>query len=170
MSSTRHRSLLPLTSALAGALVAGTVIAGGAAVADRGDRDRERDQPTTAQIDRLFGTWNRALATGDAERVTRLFAEDATLLSTLDADVKVGRDEIEAYFAEQFLPKRPQGTITESHTHVIDADSAYRTGLYEFRLTADDGKVTEVPARFTFVYEKVDGRWLIDSLHSSVQP
>jgi len=41
------------------------------------------------------------------------------------------------------------------------------SGLYTFTMGAS-GDV--VPARFTFVYEQVDGEWLIVEHHSSKEP
>lgn len=150
-----------------GAAVLATVAATGYAVANPGDRDR---RPTETNIESLFGTWNKALATGDAAAVAALYAPDATLLPTLSDDNRMNRTEIAEYFREDFLPKKPQGVITESVVTILDNNTATRSGDYDFTVTDADGEQQVVPARFTFVYEKVEGRWLISSHHSSVQP
>lgn len=155
---------------LAGVGTAGAALLLTACGAATAAEDDPADTPSEEEIAALFDTWNEALATGDAETVANLYTEDATLLSTLSADIREGREEISGYFAEDFLPKQPQGVITESHVDVIDADSAYHAGLYDFTVVGEDGTETVVPARFTYVYELVDGTWLIDSHHSSVQP
>lgn len=127
--------------------------------------------PTDEEVRALFDVWNAALATKDAEQVTALYAPDAVLLPTLDADVKDSPDEIEGYFEDSFLPRSPRGVVTESHVDVIDADHAVNSGLYDFTVTdPGTGATSVVPARFTFVYEQIDGEWLISVHHSSVQP
>jgi Calcium/calmodulin dependent protein kinase II association domain len=53
--------------------------------------------------------------------------------------------------------KRPDSIV-----NVLDEDTAIDQGTYEFRLTNEDGTVTTLPARYTFVYERdARGRWKI---------
>ena len=47
---------------------------------------------------------------------------------------------------------------------------SYATGLYTFSCKNPDGSSTSVPARFTFVFEKHGGSWLIANHHSSKDP
>ncbi|WP_327634837.1 SgcJ/EcaC family oxidoreductase [Kribbella sp. NBC_00482] len=128
------------------------------------------DRPTQQEIAGLFDQWNAALAGGNATTVADLYAADGVLLPTLSADVRSNRDEIEEYFEEDFLPKKPQGTITESHVRILDDQNAAHSGNYRFSLTGKDGSKSSVDARFTYVYEKVDGRWMIVEHHSSAAP
>lgn len=130
------------------------------------------DRLTDDEVDALFDTWNAALATGDAQTVADLYADDAVLLSTLSADVKDTPEEVRGYFADTFLPNSPQGEITESYIAVERAGIATHTGLYDFSVTDPaTGAESIVPARFTFVYtQEADGEWLISSHHSSRQP
>nr|WP_309546648.1 SgcJ/EcaC family oxidoreductase [Xanthomonas vasicola] len=41
---------------------------------------------------------------------------------------------------------------------------------YTFTLTDKDGRKSNVQARYTFVYEKRDGKWLIINHHNSAMP
>jgi len=43
------------------------------------------------------------------------------------------------------------------------------SGLYTFSFE-EDGKMVSIPARFSFVYEKENGKWLIVEHHSSKVP
>ena len=52
---------------------------------------------------------------------------------------------------------------------VLDADHAVDTGVYRFTLDKPGG-VETVDARYTFVYEKQGGDWLIVNHHSSAVP
>jgi uncharacterized protein (TIGR02246 family) len=130
----------------------------------------DSDRPTEQEIAGLFDQWNTALAGGDATTVANLYAADGVLLPTLSAVVRSNRDQIKAYFADDFLPKKPQGTSTESHIRILDDENAAHSGNYRFSLTAKDGSKSSVDARFTYVYEKIDGRWLIVEHHSSAAP
>lgn len=97
-------------------------------------------------------------------------AADGVLLPTLSPVIRANRDQIAEYFSTDFLPKKPQGTITESHVRILDDENATHSGNYRFALTAADGTRSAVEARFTYVYEKIDGRWLIVEHHSSAAP
>lgn len=126
--------------------------------------------PTKQEIAGLFDQWNAALAGGNAGAVADLYAADGILLPTLSSDIRANREQITEYFETEFLPKKPQGTITESHVRILDEHNATHSGNYRFSLTDKDGGKSEVDARFTYVYEKIDGRWLIVEHHSSAAP
>ncbi|HET6707783.1 SgcJ/EcaC family oxidoreductase [Amycolatopsis sp.] len=125
-------------------------------------------RPTEQQIAGLFPQWNAALATGDPQRVADLYAPDAVLLPTVSNEVRRSRAEIVDYFTK-FLQSKPQGVIENEIVDVLDADTAVNTGVYEFTLTKD-GKSERVRARYTYVYELREGKWLIVNHHSSAMP
>jgi uncharacterized protein (TIGR02246 family) len=126
------------------------------------------ERPTTEQVRALFADWNASLATGDAQKVADRYAPNAVLLPTVSNQVRSTRAEIVDYF-EHFLQNKPSGTILDSHVAVLDADDAIDAGTYRFALTKDGTPLT-VDARYTFVYEKVGGKWLIVNHHSSAMP
>jgi hypothetical protein len=59
--------------------------------------------------------------------------------------------------------------ITQEIITVLDRNNAINTGLYTFTLT-ENGVQQQVPARYTFVYRRTNGEWLIVNHHSSVVP
>ncbi|WP_277207846.1 SgcJ/EcaC family oxidoreductase [Isoptericola croceus] len=126
-------------------------------------------QPTRATIDALFGQWNAAVESGDPEEVADLYASDAVLLPTLSPEVRTTRAGIVDYF-EHFLAKNPSGERLQSYVTVLDGRSAIDTGVYRFTFTDEDGTTTFADARYTFVYEKQHGQWLIVNHHSSLLP
>jgi uncharacterized protein (TIGR02246 family) len=132
------------------------------------DGTTEDGRPTQEQIAALFDDWNAALATGDPEQVADLYAPDAVLLPTVSPQIRTTRAEIVDYFAH-LLTSKPQAEITREVITVLDRDDAINTGLYTFTLTRD-GVVQQVPARYTFVYQRTDGVWRIINHHSSVVP
>ncbi len=123
------------------------------------------DQRT--EVSRLFDVWNEALKSRDPERVTALYAPDAILLPTVSNAVRHNHAEIRDYFVH-FLEKAPEGRIIESNVMVM-GDVAVHSGLYCFDLT-DCGQRQTVPARFSFVYCKMNGEWKIVEHHSSQMP
>ncbi|MEV6878989.1 SgcJ/EcaC family oxidoreductase [Amycolatopsis sp. NPDC051128] len=154
-----------------GAIVAITLVAGTALAAcgtGVAATPAAPAQPAQQQIADLFPQWNAALATGDPQRVADLYAPDAVLLPTVSNQVRRTRAEIVDYFTK-FLKNKPQGVIEDEIVDVLDADTAVNTGVYRFTLTKD-GKAQEVRARYTYVYELRDGKWLIVNHHSSAMP
>lgn len=122
--------------------------------------------PTDDEVQELFDGWNDALATLDAETVADRYAPDAVLLPTVSNQVRTDRAGIVDYF-EHFLENEPQGTILSSHVKVLNPNAAIDTGTYRFSL---NGGERTVDARYTFVYELVDGEWKIVNHHSSAMP
>ncbi len=91
------------------------------------------------------------------------------LLATVSSQFRNTRALVREYFVT-FLKKKPVGTITKSTTE-IDCNTATRVGMWTVRLTdAESGAVSDVSARFSFVYRFENNDWFIDHLHSSVLP
>jgi uncharacterized protein (TIGR02246 family) len=120
---------------------------------------------TQEDIKQLFSIWNRALATGDPDQVTALYAADAVLLPTVSNQVRHNHAEIRDYFVN-FLAKKPQGEIDEANTRVLSENLASNSGVYTF--TFGDG--TQVTARFSYLYKRINGEWKIIEHHSSAMP
>lgn len=113
----------------------------------------------------LFERWNTALATGNPDEVTTLYAEDAILLPTVSNRVRHNHAEIRDYFVA-FLEKRPQGVIDESNVRELSDDLAINSGVYTFTF----GNGDSVTARYTYLYRRVNGEWKIAEHHSSAMP
>ena len=127
--------------------------------------------PTDAEekeIAALFDRWNAALATGKPTEVAKLYAPNGVLEPTVSNEVRDTPAKITNYFTE-FLTLKPQGKINYRQIRVLDDDTALDVGVYTFTLTRD-GKPSKVQARYTYVYEKIDGEWKIMNHHSSAMP
>lgn len=112
----------------------------------------------------LFDRWNASLATLDSAKVAANYAENAILLPTLSNTPRLTQEQRVDYF-DHFLEKRPVGSI-DSRVIRIGCNMAADSGTYTFALA--DG--TKVPARYTYTYEFIDGKWLITGHHSSMMP
>lgn len=121
------------------------------------------------QVAALFDRWNAALKTGNPDAVTRDYAPDAILIPTLANEPRIGSKAIRAYFVD-FLKKQPQGVVNERSIR-IGCNFALDAGTYTFTLKGGQpGSTTQVPARYTFLYEPRGGQWLIVHHHSSAMP
>ncbi len=115
----------------------------------------------------LFDRWNNSLQTKDSNKVAANYAADAILLPTISNRPRTNHKEIISYF-NNFLKANPVGTINQRVIR-YGSDWASDTGLYTFTLT-ENGKSRQVRARYSFVYECIDGQWLIVHHHSSMMP
>ena len=113
---------------------------------------------------KLFEAWSNALLSGEAQRITSLYAEDAILLPTMSGMVHDTHEKIESYFVT-FLEGDPKVGLMESHP-VYFSQAIINSGIYKF--TFKDG--SSATARFSFVYERRGDQWMIIHHHSSVMP
>ena len=116
-------------------------------------------------IVQLFSNWNDAIQTGDPDKVTAMYAEDAVLLPTVSNQVRHNHSEIRDYFVS-FLAKSPSGEINESNPRQLTNDLVSNTGVYTF--TFGDG--AQVMARYSYLYKCIGGEWKILEHHSSMMP
>ncbi|CAM5212900.1 hypothetical protein CDEF62S_06320 [Castellaniella defragrans] len=113
----------------------------------------------------LFDRWNASLRTGDPKAVVANYAERSILLPTLSGKNRITRAEKEDYF-EHFLAGKPAGTVTARQID-LGCNMAADSGLYTFTMGSTGQKVH---ARYTYVYQWINGQWLITSHHSSLVP
>lgn len=116
------------------------------------------------QIAALFDRWNASLATLDPDKVVANYAPDGVLLATVSNQPRTSAAAIRDYFVK-FLKGAPQGKI-DSRTIRVGCNVAQDIGTYTFNFK--DGRA--VHARYTYVYEWVNGQWLIAHHHSSAMP
>jgi len=116
----------------------------------------------------MFDEWNFALSSLDAGKVVQRYWPDAVLLPTVSNTPRTNAAMIGDYF-EHFLAKRPRGRI-DTRTIQTGCNVAMDVGTYTFSLMDDKGVTSEVPARYTFIYQFRDGGWKIVHHHSSAMP
>jgi len=120
------------------------------------------------EIELALTNWLNILAEGDPIKITDLYLDNGVLLGTVAKEIKQGHTEIQAYF-DMFVTKSPIGSVD---TFILQnfGDICISDGTYTFELDGDDGQRTSVSARYTYVWKKVDGKWMIATHHSSVNP
>lgn len=133
------------------------------AAADAAERCAETNTQTVA---RLFDDWNAALATGQPEKVAKLYADNAVLLPALSARLLVGRDQIRMHFAE-FLLRHPRASVI-SRTISVDCATAVDVGTYVYRVTGRrKGTRMLIGGNYALRYEFDKGEWRIVRHHVS---
>lgn len=120
------------------------------------------------EIAALFDRWNASLGSLDPDKMASFYTPDAVLLPTLSNRPRTNHEEIRDYFV-YFLKDKPHGEI-DFRIIKIGCDSASDTGLYTFTLHDKNGTVRKVSARYSYVYEYLNGQWLIEHHHSSAMP
>lgn len=127
--------------------------------------------PALQEVAGLFEQWNAALLTLDPEAVADMYHNESVLLPTVSNEVRTDRASKVDYF-EKFLKLQPVGSLDESYVRWAsdENDTAINSGIYTFNVT-QDGKPSQVQARYTFVYRLgEDGVWKISEHHSSAMP
>lgn len=137
------------------ALLAGTLPV--AAMAD----DRSDVEAATA---RWIDAFNRRSSTD----IVALYAPDAVFFGTSSPVLRDRPELVRDYF--KGLATLGDSVISMGdHRVQVFGRTAINTGYYT-RTEKKDGKEVKSPARFSFVYEKRGGRWLIVNHHSSALP
>ena len=105
----------------------------------------------------------------DAAAVLALYDPQAVLWGTRSPTLRDNPTAVRDYF-------KILDTVPPSYKVVVDqqrirvyGDVAINTGAYTFSEMRDDKPLVR-PARFSFVFRKRDGRWLIVDHHSSAVP
>lgn len=151
-------------SAIAGASLLTLALAGASPAMAQGKTALDCRAADSSEIAGLFDRWNASLATLDPDKVTANYAPEAVLLPTVSNQMRRSPAEIRDYFVK-FLKNGPQGKI-DQRTIRVGCNVAQDVGSYTFQFK--DGST--VQARYTYVYEWVQGQWLIAHHHSSAMP
>lgn len=115
-----------------------------------------------------LNAWAEAMASRKTENVLAMYDEDAVLIATFEKKPITNQEDRKKYFDGLLKKENLKVTYNEIHADIED-DVLTANGLYTFSFT-EAGKVVEAPARFTFVFEKDDGVYQIESHHSSLVP
>jgi len=112
--------------------------------------------------------WVDAFNRKSSQDIVALYGKDAVFFGTSSPVLRDSPELVKDYFKS--LPTLGDAVITVSDSRVqVYGNVAVHTGFYT-RSSAQDGKLVQNPARFTFVYEQRNGQWVIVNHHSSALP
>jgi uncharacterized protein (TIGR02246 family) len=119
-------------------------------------------------VDAATARWISAFNRKSTADIVALYAPDAVLFGTSSPVLRDKPALVMEYFST--LPSLGDATISMGEHRVqVLGSTAISTGFYT-RSAMQDGKLVSNPARFTFVYAKRNGRWVIVNHHSSALP
>ncbi len=113
--------------------------------------------------------WIDAMNSHDPERVFALYDAEAVLWGTRSPTLRDNPTTVRDYFNILRTVDSSYKVVLGEQRIRVYGDMAINSGTYTFS-EVRDGKPTSRPARFSFVYRKHDGRWLIVDHHSSAVP
>ena len=113
--------------------------------------------------------WGKAVSSGNADQVVALYDPDvAAMWGTFSPYRRDTPESIRECFTA-FL-SRTELKVTFYHPYIrVLGDTAINTGYYTFAWR-EEGRSKVLLARFSFVYARREGRWLIVDHHSSQVP
>jgi uncharacterized protein (TIGR02246 family) len=120
------------------------------------------------QIRAAADQWAKAVSSRVPQNVLQLYHLDGSLWGTLAQEYLHGHQAIHGYFLN-FLDKEDLTCEFKTGLVRIFDEFSFYSGTYVFTWKFSDKEV-ELPARFSFVYRKVKGNWLIMEHHSSMFP
>lgn len=123
---------------------------------------------TVADVDAATAQWISAFNRKSATDIVALYAQDAVFFGTSSPVLRDKPVLVMDYF--KGLSALGDATISlGEHRVQVFGNTAISTGYYT-RSALQDGKTVSNPARFSFVYAKRKGRWMIVNHHSSALP
>ena len=127
-----------------------------------------RDVGASEQVIAAALAWRAAYDSRDPSRIAALYDSDAVLWGTTSKTMASSPAAIAEYFKD--AAARPNARVSFGEQNVrVYGDVAVNTGYYTFS-GVRDGQPTQRPARYTLVFRKREGKWLIVDHHSSYVP
>jgi len=112
--------------------------------------------------------WATAYDSRDPQKILALYAPDAVFWGTSSPTLRDTPALIAEYFKNS--PSQPNARVELGDFKVrVWGDTAASTGSYTFT-DQRDGQTVRRPARFSFVFNKQNDRWMIVDHHSSSVP
>lgn len=112
--------------------------------------------------------WAAAFTKGDLDALMSLYDDDALLWGTSASKMRKGTGAIREYYA-QLLEAFPGIRVALAETSPrVFGDAGVNSGSYTMHRVSKGGRINVTSARFTIVYVRRGGKWLIVDHHSSL--
>jgi uncharacterized protein (TIGR02246 family) len=120
------------------------------------------------QVAAAIRAWQAAYDSRDPKAIVALYDPEAVLWGTAAKTIAPTPEAVRDYFKN--AAARPNARVVLGDQHIrVYGDTAFNSGSYTFS-DLRDGQVVPRPARFTFVYHRRAGRWMVVAHHSSAMP
>jgi len=128
-----------------------------------------RSEPDDArEVLAATDAWRAAYDSRDAARIGALYGPGAVFWGTTMKTVATTPAAIAEYFKDAATRPQARVVFTEQHVRVY-GDVAFNSGAYTFR-DQRDGRDIQNPSRFSMVFRRDGGRWVLVHHHSSRVP
>jgi uncharacterized protein (TIGR02246 family) len=122
-----------------------------------------------AEIAAVTQKWIEGMTRHDIDSVVALYDPEAVLWGTRSPTLRDKPNTVREYFdILRTVPASYKAVLGEQRIRIY-GDTAINTGTYTFS-EVRDGKEVIRPARFSFVFRRTNGRWMIVDHHSSAVP
>ncbi|MGO4682992.1 nuclear transport factor 2 family protein [Hyphomicrobium sp. 2TAF46] len=140
--------------------IAAFAAATGSVVAGPARADATCIKLSDVEIVQLLNRWRTEFASGDPDRVSALYADEASLIATKDGPPHNGKEAIHSYFKD-LLAKRPTVSIRPSSL-TADCGTAVVSGPVAYRITGErKGTRAVLGGTYMAEYALRDGKWWI---------
>jgi len=134
-----------------------------------GCQTMQSPESAKSEIAAITQAWSEGMTSHDVDRVVALYDSEAVLWGTRSPTLRDNPTTVRDYFnILRTVPPSYKAVLGEQRIRVY-GDMAINTGTYTFS-EVRDGKEIIRPARFSFVFRKRNGHWLIIDHHSSAVP
>lgn len=123
---------------------------------------------SSQEITKKMKSWLSSFSEDTSRNICTLYDQHASLWGTLSPLKRDNADLIKDYFDHIFKYQNRHVELNDANIRLF-GDIAICSGQYTFRWSKEGQKVS-ILARFSFVYKKEDGQWLIIEHHSSAMP
>jgi hypothetical protein len=132
---------------------------------------RPCDRPDNTCVNDLMQAledWKDAYNSRDPRRLQQLYAAGALITDDEYSTVPLEGAALPVFFDQ--MAQRPTARMRWIIGNLkLFGDTAVRSGEYEFTEQAG-GQTKTRPARYSFAYQRMEGRWLIVLQHSTARP
>lgn len=112
--------------------------------------------------------WKDAYNSRDPRRLQQLYAPGALITDDEYTAVPLSGEALPVFFDQ--MAQRPTARMRWMVGNLqLFGDTAVRSGEFEFSEKVG-GQLKERPARYSFAYQRIEGRWLIVLQHSTLRP
>ena len=112
--------------------------------------------------------WRAAYDSRDPRRIAAMYDKGAVFWGTTMKSVATSQEAITEYFKD--APSRPYARVVFTEQHVrVYGDVAFNSGTYAFKDSRDGKEITN-PSRYSMVFQRQAGTWVLVHHHSSRVP
>jgi uncharacterized protein (TIGR02246 family) len=124
---------------------------------------------SSQEITGAAAKWAAIFVDDNPDSILALYDDEAVLSGTLSPKLLVGKPELRGYFERAFKALPGHKVAFGEQVIRVYGDVAINSGYYTFSYLKD-GQTQSIPARYSFVYRKRGGKWMIVDHHSSRMP